>query len=91
MRRSVQAHHAITTDPNTEPNMTLIQVKLFEGVFTAHQKQEIIERLTDAMVEIEGESMRRRIWCTVEEIASGEWGVGGQSLTADDVKALARG
>ena len=71
--------------------MALIQVKVIEGVFTAQQKQEIIERLTDAMVEIEGESMRRSIWCLVEEVASGDWGVGGQSLTADDVKALARG
>jgi hypothetical protein len=26
----------------------------------------------------------------VEEIASGDWGIGGEILTADDVKALAR-
>lgn len=71
--------------------MSLIQVKLIEGVFTASQKREIIERLTETMVEIEGEIMRRHIWCVVEEVASGEWGVGGQTLTGDDVKALARG
>jgi 4-oxalocrotonate tautomerase len=71
--------------------MALIQVKVIQGVFTTPQKQEIIERLTDAMVEIEGERMRRSIWCLVEEVASGDWGVGGQSLTGDDVKALARG
>ena len=71
--------------------MALIQVRLIEGVFTAPQKREIIERLTDAMVEIEGENMRRTIWCVIEEVASGEWGIGGKTLTADDVKALARG
>jgi 4-oxalocrotonate tautomerase len=71
--------------------MTLIQVKLIEGVFTSPQKQEIVERLTDAMVEIEGENMRQATWCVIEEVASGEWGVGGQTLTADDIKALARG
>ena len=71
--------------------MPLIQVKLIEGVFTAPQKQEIIERLTDAMVAIQGEGMRSVTWCLVEEVASGEWGLGGQTLTADDVKALARG
>jgi 4-oxalocrotonate tautomerase len=70
--------------------MALIQVKVIAGVFTAQQKQEIIERLTDAMVEIEGENMRRSIWCLVEEVTSGDWGVGGQSPTADDVKALQR-
>ena len=62
--------------------MPLIQVTLIEGVFTAPQKQEIIERLTDAMVAIEGEEMRSVTWCLVEEVASGEWGIGGQSLTA---------
>jgi 4-oxalocrotonate tautomerase len=77
--------------PDKEDNMPLIQVKLIEGVFTAPQKQEIIERLTDALVAIEGEYMRSVTWCLVEEVASGEWGFGGQTLTADDVKALARG
>jgi 4-oxalocrotonate tautomerase len=71
--------------------MPLILVKIVEGVFTAPQKQEIVERLTDAMVEIEGEGLRQYTWCVVEEVASGEWGFGGQALTADDVKALARG
>ena len=71
--------------------MTLIQVTLIEGVFTAPQKRVIIERLTDAMAEIEGESMRKSIWCVVMEVASDEWGIGGRTLTTDDVKALARG
>jgi 4-oxalocrotonate tautomerase len=35
-------------------------------VFTAPQKEEIVQRLTDAMVAIEGENMRRTIWCIVE-------------------------
>ena len=54
--------------------MPLIQVKVLEGVFTAPQKQEIIERLTDAMVAIEGENMRPSTWCVVEEVASGDVG-----------------
>jgi 4-oxalocrotonate tautomerase len=71
--------------------MPFIQVKVVEGVFTALQKQEIIERLTDALVEIEGEGMRKLTWCVIEEVASGDLGVGGKALTADDVRALARG
>ena len=70
--------------------MALIQVTVIEGVFTGPQKREIVERLTDAIVLIEGESMRSNVWCMVTEIASGDWGVGGQTLTADDVRALAR-
>jgi 4-oxalocrotonate tautomerase len=70
--------------------MTLIQVTVIEGLFTALQKREILERLTDAMVSVDGESMRRTVLCVVTEIASGHWGVGGQALTTDDVRALAR-
>jgi 4-oxalocrotonate tautomerase len=71
--------------------MPLIQVKLINEVFSAAQKRQIIERLTDAMVEIEGESMRGVTWVTVEEVASGDWGIGGKALTTEDVKALQAG
>jgi 4-oxalocrotonate tautomerase len=69
----------------------LIQVKLINEVFSPDQKRQIIERLTDAMVEIEGESMRGVTWVTVEEVASGDWGIGGKALTTEDVKALQAG
>jgi 4-oxalocrotonate tautomerase len=71
--------------------MPLINVKLIEGVFTATQKQEMIRKLTDTMVSIEGENMRSVTWVVVEEVKSGEWGVGGKPLTNSDVKALAAG
>ena len=71
--------------------MPLINVKLIEGVFDSEQKQQIIERLTDAMVSIEGENMRQVTWCVVEEVKSGEWGIGGNSLSTDQVRALAAG
>ena len=71
--------------------MPLINVKLIEGVFSGEQKQQIIERLTDAMVSIEGENLRPVTWCVVEEVKSGDWGVAGNALTADHVRALAAG
>jgi 4-oxalocrotonate tautomerase len=74
-----------------EASMPFIQIKVVEGVFTAQQRREIVERLTEAMVEIAGEGMRQLTWCVVEEVPSGEWGIGGQSITADDVRAIARG
>jgi 4-oxalocrotonate tautomerase len=72
-----------------EPVMPLINVKLIENVFSPDQKREIVERLTDAMVSIEGENMRAVTWVVVEEVASGDWGIGGKALTTADVKALA--
>jgi 4-oxalocrotonate tautomerase len=71
--------------------MPLIQVNLIEEVFTPAQKQMMIRKLTDAMVEIEGEAMRGVTWVTIHEVRSGEWGIGGQPLTTADVKALAAG
>ena len=71
--------------------MPLIQVKVIEGVFTPQQKQEILERLTETMVEIEGESLRSATVAVLEEVRSGNWAIGGQTLTTDDVKALAAG
>ena len=71
--------------------MPLIQVKLIEGVFDEAQKRTIVERLTDTMVDIEGENMRQVTWVLVEEVKSGHWAIGGQPLTTADVKALAAG
>ncbi len=71
--------------------MPLIQVKLIEGVFSQAQKQDIIKKLTDSMVSIEGEDMRPVTWVVVEEVKSGEWGIGGKAMTTADVKALAAG
>ncbi len=71
--------------------MPLINVKLIEGVFDAAQKREIVEKLTDAMVSIEGENMRPVTWCIVEEVHSGDWGIGGNPLTTAGVKNLAAG
>ncbi|MBP3956079.1 4-oxalocrotonate tautomerase family protein [Gemmata sp. G18] len=71
--------------------MPLVNVKLIEGVFTSVQKQEIIRKLTEAMVSIEGENMRAVTWVVVEEVKSGDWGIGGNPLTTNDVKALAAG
>jgi 4-oxalocrotonate tautomerase len=71
--------------------MPLINVKLIEGVFDEGQKQEIIEKLTDTMVEIEGENLRPVTWVVVEEVKSGDWGIGGQGMTTEAVHALASG
>jgi 4-oxalocrotonate tautomerase len=71
--------------------MPFVNVKLIEGVFSADQKKDMIAKLTDTMVSIEGENMRPVTWVVIEEVTSGEWGIGGNALTTADVKALAAG
>lgn len=71
--------------------MPFINVKVIEGVFDGEQKHEIIKKLTDAMVSIEGENMRPVTWCVVEEVGSGDWGIAGNPLSTQDVQALVAG
>jgi len=69
--------------------MPFVNVKVIEGVFSPAQKQDMVRKLTDTMVEIEGEAMRAVTWTVVEEVKSGDWGIAGKPLTTADVKALA--
>lgn len=71
--------------------MPLIEVKLIEGVFTKEQKQDMVRKLTDTMVSIEGENMRGVTTVLIEEVSSGEWGIGGKPFTTEYVKAIAAG
>jgi 4-oxalocrotonate tautomerase len=71
--------------------MPLIQVKAIEGVFDADEKRLIIERLTDAIVSVEGEALRAGTWVTFDEVASGDWGMGGKVLHTSEVLAKRAG
>jgi 4-oxalocrotonate tautomerase len=71
--------------------MPLVDVQVIEGVFDDTQKQEMIKHVTDAMVSIEGENLRGVTWVRVQEVKSGQWGIGGKPLTADAVRKLAAG
>ena len=68
--------------------MPMVTVKVIEGVFTPEQKHEMIRKITDTMVEIEGENLRPVTWVLVEEVHSGDWGIAGSGLTTADVHAL---
>jgi 4-oxalocrotonate tautomerase len=71
--------------------MPLVQVHAIKGVFTPEMKKKIIEKVTDAMVAVEGENLRGVTWVTINEVDSGDWGIGGQLLSAEYVKALGSG
>ena len=71
--------------------MPLIEVKVIENVFTPEQKSQIITKLTDTMVSIEGENLRPATVVVIEETRSGDWGIGGKPMTSDAVHALAAG
>ena len=68
--------------------MPLVNVQIIENVFTPKQKQEIIEKITDAMVSIEGEALREVTWVKIDEVKEGNWGIGGRALHAEDIHRL---
>ena len=69
--------------------MPLVTIDLIKNVFSPQQKQALIEKVTEAMIAVEGEAMRGVTWVRIQEIQQGDWGIGGKTLTAKDVHALA--
>jgi 4-oxalocrotonate tautomerase len=67
--------------------MPLIRATLVENAITPEQKQELITRITDAVVSIYGENMRPYTWVLVDEVKSGQFGVGGHGFTTEEVRA----
>ena len=71
--------------------MPYVNIKLIEGVFDTDEKREMIEKVTEALIEVEGESMRGVTTVVVDESKSGDWGIGGQAMTAEAVRAIKQG
>jgi 4-oxalocrotonate tautomerase len=68
--------------------MPLVTIDVIKDVFSPAKKQELIERVTDAMVEVEGEELRGVTWVRIVEIEQGDWAIGGQRLNAAAVHSM---
>ncbi len=69
--------------------MPLAQLKGLSGYLSMEQKQELIRKVTDAIVSVEGEGLRPVTWVIVEDVPSGQWGVGGSPVTTEGLKKVA--
>lgn len=70
--------------------MPLVQIKGVGGYLTPEQKSEMIAKVTDAVLSVEGEGLREVTWVTIEDVPAGAWGVGGRPVTAEDLRLLAK-
>lgn len=70
--------------------MPLVTIDVIKDVFTPQQKQQLIEKVTAAMIEVEGEAMRPVTWVRIAEFEGGDWAIGGRRLAATDVHAMAK-
>ena len=71
--------------------MPLVTIDVIKDVFTPTQKQALIDKVTEAMIAVEGESFRPVTWVRINEFEQGDWAIGGKTLKAADVHALASG
>lgn len=71
--------------------MPMVTIDVIKNVFTPVQKAQLIEKVTAAMVEVEGENMRGVTTVRIQEFESGDWAIGGKRLATSDVQALAKG
>ena len=71
--------------------MPLVTIDVIKDVFTSAQKKELIARVTEAIIGVEGENLRPVTWVRINEFEGGDWAIGGRALRAADVHALASG
>lgn len=71
--------------------MPLVEVKVFEQELTRKQTTDLIAGITDAVTSVTSEKLRDVTWVIVNEVPSGNWGVGGNALGLDDVKKMMAG
>lgn len=71
--------------------MPLVTIDVIKNVFTPAQKQEMIAKVTEALISIEGENLRPVTWVRITEVEQGDWAIGGKFLKAADVHAMASG
>jgi 4-oxalocrotonate tautomerase len=70
--------------------MPLVNIEVIENVFTLAQKKEMIEKVTDAMISIEGEALRPYTLVKIDEVKDGNWSVGGKIIASSDARYLSQ-
>lgn len=68
--------------------MPLVNIQVIENVFTPEQKKEMIEKVSEVMISIEGEALRPYTLVKIDEVKDGNWSVGGRIVTAGDARHL---
>lgn len=58
--------------------MPIVTIQVIEDVFTDDQRDQMIQKVTEAMIEVEGEAMRDKTWVLYEEVRQGNWAIGGK-------------
>lgn len=71
--------------------MPFVNICTMKGALTSNQKKEIHQRLTDLLVEIEGqgnEIFRQFVWVMIEEEDPDNWSVGGNQISLEMLNSI---
>ena len=60
--------------------MPIVTITVPEGVFDEGQREAMIDRVTEAMVSVEGEAFRDKTWVVYDEIPEGRFVIGGSPI-----------
>jgi 4-oxalocrotonate tautomerase len=76
--------------------MPFISIKVLKGTLSEEKKKEMISRVTEVVAEIEArphskENLLPHSWCLIEEVEFGCWGIGGNAVTLEALKAILEG
>ena len=58
--------------------MPITVLKVIEGVFSKEQKAQLIQKITEAEIDVFGEGMRGVTTVIIEEVKQGDWAMGGK-------------
>jgi 4-oxalocrotonate tautomerase len=61
--------------------MPFIDVKIYDRRLTPESERALIERLTQATVDVLGEEVREQTWITLTGIPTQRWGIAGKPGT----------
>ncbi|EMM1611733.1 tautomerase family protein [Raoultella ornithinolytica] len=70
--------------------MPFVNVQTIKGIMSSEQKNELLRRMTDLIVEIEGKGdpeFRRSVWIRIDEHEAEQWSLGGIRPTSQMIAA----
>jgi 4-oxalocrotonate tautomerase len=67
--------------------MPVVNLQIPEGSYTPEMKQQIVAKITDAVIDVEGiPQLRPHVSVLITEITDGGWGAGGHAATLQQMK-----
>ena len=71
--------------------MPFVNMQSIKGIMNSEQKNELLRRMTDLIVEIEGKGdpdFRRSVWIRIDEHEPEQWSLGGIQPTTEMIAAI---